>query len=168
MESELEQKLTTLHKAEMIAYVASHPEAFEELIGLALTDKQPYSWRAAWVLWGCMAKNDSRVQKHADKIIEVLGIRKENLQRELLLILQRLELSDNQKGILFDKCISIWKANDKQASVRYNAFRMMTKIAAAVPELRKEVRSYSDKIYMETLSDTTKKCIVKLAATLKD
>ena len=35
----------------MIAYMETHPEAYEEAVQLAISDKQPYAWRAAWLLW---------------------------------------------------------------------------------------------------------------------
>jgi hypothetical protein len=35
----------------LISYLSAHPEYFEEAITLAISDKQPYSWRAAWLLW---------------------------------------------------------------------------------------------------------------------
>lgn len=51
METPLEQILIKRYKSEMIAYIASHPEDFDELVNLAITDKPPYSWRAAWLLF---------------------------------------------------------------------------------------------------------------------
>ena len=41
----------------MLAYVKANPNEVEELIRLALADKQPYSWRAAWLLRSCLEKN---------------------------------------------------------------------------------------------------------------
>ena len=46
----------------------------EELIELAISDKQPYSWRPAWLLWSCMDENDQRVQKHIPDIIHSIII----------------------------------------------------------------------------------------------
>jgi len=51
----------------MISYLKSHPDDFEEIIKLAIVDKQPYSWRAAWLLWSCMDKNDQRIHKYIKK-----------------------------------------------------------------------------------------------------
>ena len=48
METALEWTLINTYKADMISYLAAHPEDFEEAIKLAITDKQPYSWRASW------------------------------------------------------------------------------------------------------------------------
>ena len=62
METALEHILTSTYKDEMIAYLNTHPEDFEEAITLALSDKQPYGWRSAWLLWSCMEENDRRIQ----------------------------------------------------------------------------------------------------------
>jgi len=50
MESALEQKLLNSYKSEMISFMNAHPEYSEEAIELAVSNKQPYSWRAAYVL----------------------------------------------------------------------------------------------------------------------
>ncbi len=62
METSLEHLLISSHKDEMIVYMVAHPEDFEEAIKLAISNKQPYSWRSAWLLWSCMEENDQRVQ----------------------------------------------------------------------------------------------------------
>ena len=50
MESQLEHTLMNSHKKELISFLNAHPEFFEEAVTLAIGDKQPYSWRAAWLL----------------------------------------------------------------------------------------------------------------------
>ena len=69
MQSLLEHKLLNSYKNEMISFMETHPEVFEEAIQLAISDKQPYSWRAAFLLWSCMEKNDKRIQKYIGKIV---------------------------------------------------------------------------------------------------
>lgn len=50
MEITLEHKLLNSYKRDLISFMISHPEYFDEAVELALSDKQPYSWRAAFVL----------------------------------------------------------------------------------------------------------------------
>ncbi|MCB9499687.1 MAG: hypothetical protein H6690_00285 [Erysipelotrichaceae bacterium] len=52
MESVLENKIMNPYKDEMFSFFKSHPIHFEEAIQLAISDKQPYSWRAAFFLYG--------------------------------------------------------------------------------------------------------------------
>ncbi len=69
MESLFENKLLNSYKDEMISFMHSHPEVFEEAIQLAISDKQPYSWRAAWLLWSCIEKNDKRIQSILERLL---------------------------------------------------------------------------------------------------
>jgi hypothetical protein len=145
----------------------SHPEDFEEAIKLAITDKQPYSWRAAWLLWSCMDNNDQRIKKYVEKIIDTLTTKSDDQLRELLIILQRMELKDEYKGKLFDICVNIWREIGKQPSVRYNAFKLMVKIIKRHPDLSKEIGFLTESQYTDSLSDTVKKSISKMISELK-
>jgi hypothetical protein len=166
IETKLEHLLKNSHKAEMIAIIESHPEDFTEVIKLAIADKQPYSWRASWLLWSCMDKNDKRVRKYLKKIIDILHERKDNQQRELLMILQRMELNDEYEGQLFDACTKIWGQMGKNPSLRYNAFKLMVSISKKHPDLIHEINFLTESYYTDTLSDSVKKSITKLAKDL--
>ncbi len=163
IESKLEHLLTSSYKAEMIAYMESHPEDFTEAIKLAIEDKQPYSWRASWLLWSCMDKNDKRVSKYVKKIIDILPERKDNQQRELLMILQRMELNDEYESQLFDSCTKIWGQIGKNPSLRYNALKTLVTISKKHPDLSHEIKTLTEPYYTDTLSDSVKKSITKLA-----
>lgn len=163
METKLEFILTNSYKAEMISYLKSHPEDFEEVIKLSISDKQPYSWRASWLLWSCMDKNDKRVRKYLKIIIDAIPTKKENQQRELLMILLRMELNENFEGQLFDICLNIWGKVEKNPSLRYNAFKLLVRISKNHPDLSKEIKSLTEVHYIEMLSDSVKKSIFKLS-----
>jgi hypothetical protein len=146
----------------MISYIKSHPEDFEKVIRLAVSDIKPYSWKAAWLLWDCMEKNDPRLHRHIHRIIDVLPARNDSQQRELLLILQRMELRGDQEGDLFDICIKIWQKRGKKPSVRFNAFRLMIRIAKKHPDLFNEIRILTRDPFLENLSEGVKKSIFRL------
>jgi hypothetical protein len=166
MQSKLEYILTNSHKAEMIAYLKSNPDDFNEAIQLALSDKQPYSWRAAWLLWSCIDKNDQRIQKHIEKIIATLPIRSDNQLRELLMILQQMELDDRYIAKLFDICVAVWKRIEKKPSVRYNAFKMLVKITKKHPELTQEIQLLTESQYMNPLSAGVRRSLLKMLSGL--
>lgn len=161
-QSHLEHLLTTSHKAAMVAHLRSHPADFTEAIHLALADKQPYSWRAAWVLWGAMEKNDARLRRNVKKMIAILPERNDSQQRELLMILQRMEIKEAQVGPLFDVSAEIWKQTGKNPSLRYNAFKMMVAIAERHRELVNEIRTMAESLYTQTLSRSVRSSIVKM------
>jgi hypothetical protein len=167
LETKLEYILTHTYKDEMISYLRDHPEEFEEALQLALTDKQPYSWRAAWLLWSCIEKNDERIIPYIEKIINVIPICRDNQVRDLLMILQKMEIHDDYEGKLFDICISIWEKIGKQPSVRINAFKMILKIMKKHPELSNEIDYLIEPHYLNSLSGGVKHSIKKLISEFK-
>ena len=145
----------------MIAYIASHPNAFEELIELAIANKQPYSWRAAWLLWSCMENNDKRIKKHIPIILENLDEFKDGHQRNLINILQKMQIPEEHEGRLFDSCVNIWMDIEKQPSVRYRAFECIVQLTQSYPELYNEVATLTEERFIAPLSQGIKKSIDK-------
>lgn len=167
METALEKILVTTHRPEMEAYILAHPSSFEELIKLAIADKQPYSWRAAWLLWSCMDQNDIRIRKYVKQIVNVLPNRNDSQKRELLKILEQMEIKEQYEGLLFNSCVAIWEKPDKQPSVRLNAFKVLAKIAKKYPELIREVTLLTEKQYTDSLSLAVKKSLNKILSALR-
>ena len=162
MKTAFERILTNSHRPTMESYVIVHPESFEEAIKLAIADKQPYSWRAAWLLWSCMVKNDKRIRKYVKEIINVLPKRNDNQKRELLKILEQMEINEKLEGLLFNHCVNIWEKTDKKPAVRFNAFKILAKISKRHPELSKEIISLTQNQYTESLSSTANRSINKM------
>jgi len=146
----------------MVSYMAAHPDAFEEAIKLAISDKQPYAWRAAWLLWSCAVPNDSRIQRHVNTVINALESKNDDHKRELIKMLLPMDLNDEQEGLLLNVCTQVWEKIDKKPSVRFTAFRMIVKIAISHPDLSKEIHLLTDNRYMDTLSSAAKQSIYRL------
>lgn len=161
----LEICLTHNYKDRMVAFLKAHPVCWEEAIKLAVSNKQPYSWRAAWLLWSCIEKNDTRIQPHIQSLIEGLTNKKDGHQREILKILLLMELSEEQESTLFDFCIQLWKDIQKKSSIRHIAFRFLQNMVEKYPELKHELEFYSDKIYLESLSPGIRQSIIKIIKT---
>jgi hypothetical protein len=162
MLTNLEETLTTLNKEGMIAFIKQHSDCFEEAIQLATSDKQPYSWRSAWLLWSVTTKNDPRFDKHISSILESIKNKQDGHQRELLKILYLLEIEEAYEGQLFDLCISLWENIQKKPSIRYTAFRFLVKITEKHPELGKELYFLLEPRYFESLSPGVKKGVYKM------
>ncbi len=162
METALEKTLTSCYKNEMISFMKSHPEAFDEAIQLAITDNQPYSWRAAWLLWSCIEENDKRIQKHINKIVNAVKSKNDSHQRELLKILLMMELNEKYEGLLFDLCMNIWEQISKAPAVRVNALKLIIKIANQHPELVKEISFLAQDHYLNSLSPGARHSVSKL------
>lgn len=165
-ESELQYALTHLHKAELVLFLKDHPEYFSEAVQLAISTKQPYAWRSAWLLWSCLAPNDVRMQEYLPQIIDVIAEKPDNHQRELLKILLKMELNKKQQSYLFEFCIELWKQVDRVPSIRFTAFKFIAKILHEHPELSKEVEHLLDDKYLNNLSPTARRSIMRLVGNL--
>lgn len=64
-----------------------------------------------------MEDNDPRISPYILKIIECLHQKKDGHQRELLKILYRMDLSEEQEGVIFDLCMNVWEQVGKTPSV---------------------------------------------------
>lgn len=161
-ETPLEWILTHSYKAEMIAYMREHPEAFAEAVTLATDNRMPYSWRAAWLLWSCLEPNDPRLRRHYGRIVRAIGSSRENQQRELFKILQMMDVLAEYEAELFDACVSAWENLNAQPSVRVNALKLLVKIAERHPDLFREVILLTGPQYLDTLSTAVRKSVIKI------
>lgn len=162
MATELESILISCGKTGQVTFMEAHPETFGEAIELALSDDQPFSWRAASLVSDCMKKNDPRVKKRIKNIIDCLEEKGDGHQRELLKILMQMELDKKHEGYLFNMCMNIWEAIGKQPSVRITALRMIYKIAKKHPELSSEIDFLTQDHYLETLSPGVKNSVSRM------
>ena len=159
--TELERVLIESFKDEMVTYMKKKPEKIVELVELAILDKEHLSWRAAYILNTVMKKKDARVQPKTNDVINAIANKPDGHRRELLKILLKLELSEEQESRLVDICISLWKDIDTKPSVRFYAFRMLMSIAEKYPDLENEIRLLTSDLYMDSLSQGIRRVIKK-------
>ena len=162
METNLEYILTNSYKNGSISYIKENPEEFDELFQLTLADKQPYSWRAAWLLENCINENDERIQNHVEELIDIIPKRKDGQVRGIMMILLKMEIHEDIEGKLFDYCINIWEQIGKQPSIRINAFKLILKIMKKHPELSNEIEFLIQPHFLETLSPGVKHSVNRL------
>ena len=115
------------------------------------------AWRIAWKINHEMKMNDKRVSPYIDDIIKCIELKNDGHQRELLKILEKMNLNEKQEGLLFQQCVFIWERIDKIPSVRIKAFQILSKIAHDYPELKKELIHFSSDKYTDTLGRGIKK-----------
>jgi hypothetical protein len=163
----IEELITKFHKEDMVALVDKQPKLFEELVQVAISEKHKYSWRAAWLLWSCMKKNDSRIKKYVNDFIHTLPNRPDNQQREILKILELMDVSDELKGSLFNHCVAIWERKEKQPSVRFYALKTMCGMAKSHPELSAEIKIMAQGEYIKSLSPGITQSVLKMLKNLR-
>lgn len=162
METPLQQALMSFHKDEMIKFLKTHPDSFDEAVSLAITDVQPYSWRAAWLLWSCVKSDDSRIKEHINSIVKSVPGKKDGHQRELIKILLKMKLNDRQEGLLFNVCMDLWEQIHKTPSVRVTAFKFILKSVRKYKPLLGEISYLLEERYLETLSPGVKRSVMRM------
>jgi len=167
MESTFEYILLSAYKEQMIEYLETNPDEFDEALSLALSDRQPFAWRSAWLLSGCIQNNDKRVKPYLDDIIGVLPEKQYNQQRELLKVIDKMELEPEQEEAVYYHCIKLWKDVNLKPGVRFMAFRMMYKHIQKHPEKVFELYEYTSSSYFNTLSPGIKHSLKKMMKNLK-
>lgn len=151
----------------MTQFLTEHPEFFDEAMKIALSTEQPFCWRAAWMIGGCMEKNDPRITPYISEIIETLSELEDGHLRELLKILLNMELNEEQESLLFDFSVSLWEQVLRIPSVRHFAFKSMIRIAEKYPELNHEILVLTQPHYVNPLSPGIRHGVLKTVRELE-
>lgn len=154
------------HKDEMITYLKNNPNEYIKAVDLMTSCTHPQAWRCAWLVGHCMEKNDVTIQPKVEHLIANIKDKKEGHQRELLKILYKMELSDQQEGKLFDICMTLWETIGKTASVRITAFKFLMATLKKFPELKNEIKFLTQEQYTEGLSKGLKHSFNKMTRSL--
>jgi hypothetical protein len=139
-------------KKSVVERINSDETFFREVLQLALKNKQPAGWRSAWLLKHSLGRNDARIRKKVNNIIEAIPKVEDGHQRELMLVLEKMDLDEDQEGHVFDISISLWESINKPSSVRIQGLKFILKTIRKYPELKNEVEFLFDPIYSENLT----------------
>jgi hypothetical protein len=167
MHTTLENILISTHKNETILYVHQHPECVPELIDLALGQKEPFSWRAMWLLWSVADLSLPAVEANLDRFIERLTDFPGGQKRECLHLLRLVKLDEEKSGVVFEACVQIWCKLDQAPGIRFNALRLLLQIAQSYPELEPEIRLLLEPYYLNTLSKGVLHSVLKRTAHIR-
>jgi len=162
MPTPLEEILMNTYMEGMTSYLKERPGEFEEAVRLAISDRQPLGWRAAWLIWSCMEVNDLLVKKHTRKFLSAIKGKPDGHKRELIKILMKLKLTERQESGLFDECVTLWEQINGAPSIRYTAFKFIRQTADKYPELKKEIAFLFQDHYIAPLSPGAKHSILKM------
>ncbi|WP_152287263.1 hypothetical protein [Flavicella marina] len=151
---------TTRNKKGLLNFIKSHPEAFIPLFKLSLKNNTT-AWRASWLIGHTMNINDGRIVADVDKMISILPLLKEGHQRQTIIILLNMFLNDEQEGKLFDTCLNIWENIKLIPSTRITAMKFILSVVEKFPELKSEIKLWTQDMYLESLSPGIKNSLTK-------
>lgn len=157
----LKKLLPCTAKHQLLAYLQQNPADLKELYPLALSEQQPYAWRAAWLLSSYLQKNTPGIADFLEAIVQQLPLKTDGHNRELLHILRRFEWQEAWIAPLFDNCQELWCTTSSLSSLRSHAFSIMFDIVQIYPELKNELTLLCEEHYLIELSPAIKKSIQK-------
>lgn len=148
-------------KTALIRFAKQNPSVFTVLVRESLQPKSKEAWRAAWLIGHIQKPNDIRLIPHIDAYLAIIKQCTQGHQRQLLLILSNMQLSEDQEGLAFDSALTIWENIGKIPSVRITAFNLLLSIADNHPELQSEIELWAQPMYTESLSPGIKNSLIR-------
>ncbi len=145
---------------EVVSKANNNPEIFK-FYAQHLIENTTTSWRAAWVINHATWKNDNRIAPYISGIINSIEGKKDGHQRELLKIVAKQPLSEDQEGEFFDVCMNLWQDVNKQPAVRYYCMIFIHKTSNKYPEIENELEYLLGDYYLKTLSSGIKRSLFK-------
>ncbi|MEC8617708.1 MAG: hypothetical protein VXY28_08365 [Bacteroidota bacterium] len=123
----------------------------DQLIHALRNDKN--SWIHAWQINHVKKTELIKIQKQVDKIISAIDGKNDGHQRELLKVLLKLNLTDDQLSLLWDICLRIWLDIQKQSSVRISAYKILVNTAKKFKPLSDELVRLTEEKHITSLSN---------------
>jgi hypothetical protein len=123
-----------------IAEVGSSSKKFESLLDLALHEKDPLAWRAAWILDGSDEKYPGLAADFISTMVRALPeIESKGSIRSLLRLLCRYEIGVEEQGILIDLCFRYLVSELFPVAVKVHAMQIIYHHVLIYPELKDEL-----------------------------
>ena len=124
----------------LIGEVIKSESHFATLLQLALHEKDPIAWRAAWVLDGSDELKPGLARKHISRIVKALpGIESKGTLRSLLRLLTRYDITEKEQGLLIDLCFSYLVSAQYPVAVKAHAMQIIYHHVLLYPELKNEL-----------------------------
>jgi hypothetical protein len=144
-------------KEKIALHLKSEVKDFDFLVKHMQKEVKTTSWKAAWIIHHTMKNDDERLQNPLPKIIKSIKGKTDGHQRELIKIIRKMKLSEDNEGLFFDVCMEIWVEVNKQPAVRYYCGLHIIEMAKKYPEIKNELDYLTTDYYTQTLSPGIKK-----------
>jgi hypothetical protein len=123
-----------------IAEVGASGEKFDTLLNLALIEKDPLAWRAAWILDGSDEQHPGLASPYLHKIIQNLRqLESKGALRSLLRLLCRFDIQEEDQGLLIDLSFGYLVSELYPVAVKVHAMQIIYNHTLIYPELKEEL-----------------------------
>ena len=115
------------------------PELYEEVVEIVISNEEPHSRRAIWVMDICDEENPGFAEPYLGRLIDNLETFKhDGLRRHSLRMLSRYRIPDEKIVQVMDFCFDSLKMN-QAAAIKVHAMSILHSISQRVPEIRYEL-----------------------------
>ena len=140
---EIEAGLAVPSKMSVIAAAKAmedNPALVEPIFNLAISDRQPLSWRAAWVFAHMTDYQSVLLPALLPRIVKALLCLKNHSQRGCFFkVVSRSDFKVEEYGELLDFCIDILLKPTDRPSHKFYCLDLLEKFAIQIPELKPEL-----------------------------
>jgi len=124
----------------LVGEVIKSGSHFDDLLQLALHEKDPLAWRASWILDVSDETMPGMAQKHIPVIVRALpAIKSMGTLRSLLRLLTRHPIPEELQGMLIDLCFSYLVSEHYMVAVKAHAMLIIYNHVLLYPELKNEL-----------------------------
>ena len=153
---------TAFDRDSIFRFLQTDDNMITEALDTALYGNHPNAWRSAWCLTHFLSVGNNNLQMRLGELIErVEKANPDGYQRELLKLIAKCSIGENESGQLTEICFTIWQQPKKQSSVRSEALKTLISIAENYPELKPELVLIFDS-YADTLSHGIKYSLARI------
>lgn len=122
--------------------IVNSPENYKTLIKIALYDKNPKSWRAAYLVDKINDINSEMLKPFLNEMVEQVKKEKNgSKKRHFLKLISMNDIQKNHQGILFDFCLKRFTSSKDAVAIRVHAMQILFNIAQTEPELKPEIQA---------------------------
>lgn len=143
---DIRQALLTEHSKpqtmKIVGFVGADAEKFKELIEIFFSDEYKLAQRAGWAVTYCAEFHPELARPHLEKMLDQLERDDvhDAVKRNVVRSLQYIEIPENLLGRAYCHCLDLVDDLNAAIAIRAFALTVVTKIAKAEPDLRRELR----------------------------
>lgn len=121
-------------------YIGNDADRFKDLVYLFLNDEYKVVQRAAWIISHCAEQHPQLIKPYIKAFIAKASEANIHnaVKRNVLRVLQFIEMNDDDMGIAADLCFKALISTTEPSAVKAFAITVLDNICKSYPELKKE------------------------------
>lgn len=139
-----EEILQVLDSWENLEYllkeIINSPKNYIALVDIALYNKDPKSWRAAYIVDKINDIQPELLHPFLVRMIEQVQKEKSgSKKRHFLKLISMNNVPENHQGVMFDFCLKTFSSDKEAVAIRVHAMQVLYNISINEPDLQPEI-----------------------------